>query len=458
MNFKVIESLKGRDSFFGGRVNATKLYYLTKGSEKIYYVDFTSLYPWVNYTCEYPIGHPIISKECKDLSKIFGFVKCKVLPPQNLYHPVLPAKLTVEKTSKLCFPLCYTCAKTNKAICNHNDDQRCLIGTWTTPELNKALQKGYTIMEIYETHHWETKSKELFKDYVGNFLKIKQENSALPDWIKTPEDKQKYIDLYQENQGITLNLKNLIGENPGMRAVAKLCLNSLWGKFGQRGNKKQTKFISKVDDFYKHITNDKIDDFDFNIINDDIIEINYNFKDEVAEDPTGTNIAIASFTTSYARLKLYSVMEELGEQVLYTDTDSIIYVYDENNKDHKKAITGDYLGELTDELKGKYITEFISTGPKSYGYKLSDNTSTCKIKGFSLNWEASQKLNFDTMRDIIFNRNKTIQITNDTMIKRQNKELLTVKGSKTFSFQYNKRRILEAEEFKVDTLPYGFVC
>lgn len=37
-----------RDSFFGGRTNATQLYYDVKEDEKIQYVDFCSLYPSVN--------------------------------------------------------------------------------------------------------------------------------------------------------------------------------------------------------------------------------------------------------------------------------------------------------------------------------------------------------------------------------------------------------------------------
>lgn len=43
----VIPRLNPRDSFFGGRTNAVKLF--SEGNIK--YVDFTSLYPWVNKYC-----------------------------------------------------------------------------------------------------------------------------------------------------------------------------------------------------------------------------------------------------------------------------------------------------------------------------------------------------------------------------------------------------------------------
>lgn len=36
----------------------------------------------------------------------------------------------------------------------------------------------------------------LFPEYVNMFLKIKQEASGWPDWVKTNEDKSKYIDDY----------------------------------------------------------------------------------------------------------------------------------------------------------------------------------------------------------------------------------------------------------------------
>ena len=47
-----------------------------------------------------------------------------------------------------------------------------------------------------------------------------------------------FKDVVNERLGIDLGK---IEHNPGMRAIAKLCLNSLWGKFGQRNNMKQTK-------------------------------------------------------------------------------------------------------------------------------------------------------------------------------------------------------------------------
>ena len=61
--------------------------------KKIEYLDFTSLYPFVNKTKIYPSGHPTIIREnFEPISNYFGLIKCKVLAPANLYHPVLPVR------------------------------------------------------------------------------------------------------------------------------------------------------------------------------------------------------------------------------------------------------------------------------------------------------------------------------------------------------------------------------
>ena len=59
---------------------------------------------------------------------------------------------------------------------------------------------------------------------------------------------------------------------------------------------------------------------------------------------------------------LYDKLDHLKEKVLHFDTDSIIYADDST----KHIETGDMLGEMTDELSSKGMTNFVSTGPKSY--------------------------------------------------------------------------------------------
>lgn len=119
-----IKPLDPRDCFFGGRVENTAKY--LEGDMK--YFDIRSLYPFVCKTGEYPIGHPTIyiGKECQkltgskndDITNVHGIVKCNVLPPRDLYHPVLPVRMH----GKLLFPLCRTCCEQSfqRECCHEN--------------------------------------------------------------------------------------------------------------------------------------------------------------------------------------------------------------------------------------------------------------------------------------------------------------------------------------------------
>lgn len=49
-------------------------------------------------------------------------------------------------------------------ICTHINEQRLITGTWCTPELQKAEQKGHQIVHIYEVWHFLETSDGLFQD------------------------------------------------------------------------------------------------------------------------------------------------------------------------------------------------------------------------------------------------------------------------------------------------------
>ena len=65
-------------------------------------------------------------------------------------------------------------------------------------------------------------------------------------------------------------------KNPGLRQVAKICLNSLWGKRGQRCGMDDYKFFYDYNSLIKYfIHNDKIIPLTWNIINTDCVELRY---------------------------------------------------------------------------------------------------------------------------------------------------------------------------------------
>ena len=185
-------------------------------------------------------------------------------------------------------------------------------------------------------------------------MKIKLESSKCD--FKTKQEEENFKLKIKKSSDIDIEKFEF---NAGLRSISKLCLNSLWGKFGQRSNMSQTRYVTEVSEFYKILLDDKLDNKNFQFINDDMVQMTYNFKDQFVDNSKNTNIYIACFTTSHARLMLYNKLDYLNEKVLYFDTDSIIYI-DNGTKNIK---TGDKLGDMTAELPGKGITNFISTGP-----------------------------------------------------------------------------------------------
>ena len=164
---KVIESLypyhdpiDPREALSGGRCNAIKIAYDVKenSNKEIKYIDICSLYPYVCKHKSYPVGQPkILTTENINMGNIHqyeGIIKCKVLPPDHLFHPVLP----VHCNGKMMFPLCMKCAEESSDKCSHSKEERLLVGTWVTFELFKALDCGYRLLFVYEIWHFDTVS------------------------------------------------------------------------------------------------------------------------------------------------------------------------------------------------------------------------------------------------------------------------------------------------------------
>ena len=141
---------------------------------------------------------------------------------------------------------------------------------------------GYKVVKIFKVLHFKNRIKGIFKDYVDTFLKIKQEASGFPDWVETEEDKLKYLKKYEEEQGILLD-KDKIKYNPGLRAIAKLCLNSLWGKFGQRTNMPKTEIITDKKRFHNILLDTKLCNKSYHMIDNKRMEISYKANEDDVE-------------------------------------------------------------------------------------------------------------------------------------------------------------------------------
>ena len=467
---ELVDRLEPRDAFYGGRTEAVTMHAVADPDqgESIQYLDFTSLYPWVNKNCTYPVGHPVILTELgsTDLSSYFGLAKVTVLPPYGLYLPVLPYRAH----GKLLFPLCRSCVEAELAKpllershdCPHADRDRALTGTWTTIELEEALAQGYDILKVHEIWHFPQTSTQLFVQYINTFLKVKQEADGWPADVGTDELKrQEYIAAYQQHEGVQLDYAQ-IEKNPAKRALAKLMLNSFWGKFGQASNKSQVESISSPSKFHRLLNQDDTHIHAIRVVNEEMLEIVYNKIAEAAPIQPHINIVIAAFTTAHARLHLYRQALFLlqPQQVLYMDTDSIIY---KHAPGQPTLETGAYLGQFKNELdEGDTIMEFATAGPKNYGYITRQGKVECKVRGFSLNARGQEQLNFDILKRNVLDelqhpqaQPRSIPIFNPHKIVRDEttKRLQTRTEIKRYQLVASKR-VVDPRTFH--SYPYGF--
>ena len=146
-------------------------------------------------------------------------------------------------------------------VCPHKEEQRQITGTWCTPELEEAVRRKYKIIHIHEVWYFpEEQQKEgLFKEYVNTWLKIKEEASGWPEHVgNDPDKQQKHLDSYYVKEKIPL-YPTKTEKNPGLRTLAKVMLNSMRGKFGQKPNKTQVKEFDDPIQFHEFYDSDKYD-------------------------------------------------------------------------------------------------------------------------------------------------------------------------------------------------------
>ena len=181
-------------------------------------------------------------------------------------------------------------------------------------------------------------------------------------------------------------------------------------------------------------------------INENVVQVTYKYKDQYVQDP------FAAFTTSNARLRLYDMLDHLGQSVAYYDTDSMVYIDDGQST----VKTGCMLGEWTNELGKDHIKEWRSTGPKSYGYITNKRKEMVKIKGFTLNYQNSKHLNFDSMKKIIDKEIDNVHLSYNMITRNaKNKTLVNKETTKEFKFDYDKRMVITEKNGVVDILSWG---
>lgn len=450
-NYSIEVNRLFRTALYGGRTEATQFYWPqpdTPPTERLFKVDVNSLYPHVEAKYRYPIGYPTeligrpgfrdrwphdlwveddeghkqppdaVPLEQKIVQGLldtllsentFAFLVVDVTPPTDLLVPVLGHK----HKGKLKFTL---------------------EPLWEyavfSPMLRKAREKGYVVTKLWGAAWWDEAhcpppEVGLFRAYVARELREKDEANGWPPSIVTEEQKQQYCATYANhsmNQLLGVSLRpDRVEKNDGRREVAKLRLNNLWGKMTQKELYCTTRlfFPDQMDEFIMYQMRRDIRRVRCVFLANDVVEVAYRpeYRDrpkgqrdiEFPEDddqahkldpklhprPTASIHAVipGSLVPMYGQLEMYNYMDILGAQRGYMDTDSLIYRYDPENKEHKQlpeGCFGNFLGQFKDELKSddgksnKLVKSYAAGGPKNYVllYKdLDERKGTSTVKG-----------------------------------------------------------------------------
>ena len=279
-----------RASYRGGRVEA--LYQGVKEGERFYYLDVNNMYGYVLHRYSYPVS----------LTRYFeqgglGLLEHKL----QRYAVIARVALSVDENW---FPYTYkghTCYPLGSFT-------TCL----TTPELILALDRGW-IDSVFEMSCYY--QENIFSDYVLHFR----------------EQREKY-----QREGCDMFAK-----------TCKLMINSLYGKFGQKGF--EQKEIGNANegeiwesDVYDIVNGERYRQFALG---------GHVYEERRVGEGYNSFVAIASHVTAYARLHLAHLRSLVpAGHVYYMDTDSLIV--DQVGYDAlAEQIQSDTLGKLKVEYQ-----------------------------------------------------------------------------------------------------------
>jgi hypothetical protein len=130
--------------------------------------------------------------------------------------------------------------------------------------------------------------------------------------------------------------------------------------------------------------------------------------------------------------------------------------------------TGDNLRAMSSELKaGVFIQEYVSGGLKNYAYKTvnsvtGEQKTVCKVRGITLNYSTLKLVNFDTIKNMVSNRDIKEIITVHTARKIKRKRgrdgderinIISEPEDKIYRVSFFKRRRLDDNT----SVPLGYI-
>ena len=220
------------------------------------------------------------------------------------------------------------------------------------------------------------------------------------------EEKQEVSDrLFVANGGIARIRPELVRKDAVNRQLAKLYLNSLWGKkpavsashdlrpslfntlyLGKFCQKPHTDNYTTIHGYaeFAALWNDpnlNRKKISFRYISSGTWKVKYHTFGDFAKANPKYNIYLSSKVTEVARCHLHRQMLRIGQdRIIYCDTDSIIFLWP---KDHPK-LDRFGLGQWVDELPGEIIKKVHALAPKFYHLELASEETMLKSKGIQV--------------------------------------------------------------------------
>jgi hypothetical protein len=401
-----------RESYTGGAVDVYiphnrigSLSLPVKGMfRKLFYYDVNSLYPTVMALHPMPIGKPIFfDGDIRTFEpNAFGFFYCQITSPDNLLHPLLQRRI-----------------KTSEGIRTIAG-----LGSWTgwisSVEMDNAIKYGYSFKIL---HGYQFEQGDLFSGYINKMYNLRMEYA----------------------KGTPMNL------------IAKLLMNSLYGKFGMRlditkvevfdcSTDEGLSLLDKAIDTYgEGIENSIKIDNSMIIVRDSLIDLPYN-KDEEMYHGTNVNIAIASTITSAARVFMSIFKNRSNFNLYYSDTDSIVI-----DKPLSSEIVGNELGQLKLECT---IDRAVFLAPKVYGLITEGGDEVIKVKGIT--HDVASTLTINDLEQLLVKDSSKV-FTQDKWYKKVIEGQITVSDiAYTLKVTSNKRSPIYVDGIFQDTQPYHY--
>jgi DNA polymerase elongation subunit (family B) len=383
-----------RMSYTGGACDM----YIPKAEKDttIYAYDVNSLYPSVMRNNAMPIGNPTFFKG--DIRKIdfkaFGFFFCNITAPENLLHPIIQTHVKTNNGIRTIAPL----------------------GQWTdmifSAEMDNAIELGYKF-EILWGYTFE--KANIFKEFVDTFYNIR---------LQYPK-----TDL--------------------MNYVAKLILNSVYGRMGMNDSFAEITIFANKDLYQKFENEHSSDIIDIIELGEQILVKHRSNKTDAktmldnASETHNTNIAIASAITGYARIHMSQFKNNPDFNLFYTDTDSV-YI--------DKPLSEEYVSnkELGKMKLENICKKAIFLSPKVYFLLNNDGKVIYKVKGLS----HDVKMTF-TDFDSLLTKDAFIKKAQTKWMKNLSEGHITIlKQLYTLKVTDNKRKLLYGNAKLMDSKPY----